>query len=259
MMSTTTPDNFPDQIRVRGLPFLLQGWNTVYYKTARMADGCPIYRLDEYVLYGLIGIIGVSIYRSDGIWHLVRADGMDICHTFAEYNEFYRRTLERVVNGAGPGTIGKIVPTPIEDAVPALQVLRDLVGIEFPMAVVSAHPQTMLVNDLNRYGLLGNEDEDDIFQQDMPVFDEIIGDCFNKADALTTFAKTHALDPKCVVYIGDSVGDVEAANRAGMTSVGITGGYHSAEMIQAAHPCHVFPNVAAFIDRFNVEFIRETC
>lgn len=63
---------FPNKIRVSGLPFMLQGWNNVYIKTGEMSDDCPVYKLDSYTLYGVFPIIGVSIFRRNGIWVMQR-------------------------------------------------------------------------------------------------------------------------------------------------------------------------------------------
>ena len=64
--------SFPERIKVSGLPFMFQGWNNIYYKTSEIADGCPVYSLPSYTLYGFIEIIGVTIYRNNGIWVLQR-------------------------------------------------------------------------------------------------------------------------------------------------------------------------------------------
>jgi len=64
--------SFPNHIRVTGLSFFLQGWNNVYYKTGETSDGCPVYRLDSYKLYWGIPIIGVKIFRDEGVWKLQR-------------------------------------------------------------------------------------------------------------------------------------------------------------------------------------------
>lgn len=66
--------SFPNRIRVKGLPFMLQGWNSTYYKTTDTSDGCPVYRLDEYALYWTIQIAAVIIYRENGVWRLRRVD-----------------------------------------------------------------------------------------------------------------------------------------------------------------------------------------
>lgn len=65
---------FPEKIRMRGFPFLSQGWNSIYKKTDQVSDGCPVYRLEPYNLYHMIAIIGVTIFRKDGIW-VLQVDG----------------------------------------------------------------------------------------------------------------------------------------------------------------------------------------
>lgn len=84
---TTTQDNrldiaienlFPENINVSGFPFMLQGWNNSYYKTSEKSEGFPVYRLDPYILYWTIPIIGVNIKMIDGEWRIIREDGMII-------------------------------------------------------------------------------------------------------------------------------------------------------------------------------------
>ena len=59
---------YTDKIRVSGLPLLLQGWNTTYYKTDRTSNGAPIYRLDPYMLYFVFPIIGITILKRENAW-----------------------------------------------------------------------------------------------------------------------------------------------------------------------------------------------
>nr|QYA18382.1 hypothetical protein KOM_12_112 [Clandestinovirus] len=72
MFTSSQASTFPNQIRVKGLPFMLQGWNNVYYKTNEISDGKPVYRLNPYTLYYTIPIIGVTIRKVDGVWVLQR-------------------------------------------------------------------------------------------------------------------------------------------------------------------------------------------
>ena len=60
--------SFPENVKLSGLKFMWQGWNTTYYKTSEVSDGCPVYRLDPYTLYWFIDIIGAKLYRKDGVW-----------------------------------------------------------------------------------------------------------------------------------------------------------------------------------------------
>lgn len=66
-------EEWPDKIRMSGLPFMLQGWNRVFYKDrSETSDNVPIYRLDPYTLYCFFDIIGVSIKRCRGKWIMQR-------------------------------------------------------------------------------------------------------------------------------------------------------------------------------------------
>src|SRR5271157_238002 len=77
MTSSTpqVPDNLADwplQLKMSRLPFMLQGWNCTFYKTGGTSEGCPIYRLDPYTLYWTIPIIGVRILKVNGRWIINR-------------------------------------------------------------------------------------------------------------------------------------------------------------------------------------------
>ena len=63
-------EKYPEKIKVSGLPFMLQGWNTTFVKC--IDDGQVSYRLYGYTLYCFIPIIGVHITETNGKWHFTR-------------------------------------------------------------------------------------------------------------------------------------------------------------------------------------------
>jgi hypothetical protein len=63
--------DYPQKIKVSGLPFMLQGWNNIFTKTD---SDEPVYRLNEYTLYGLIPIAPAIIYKLKDRWILRRED-----------------------------------------------------------------------------------------------------------------------------------------------------------------------------------------
>ena len=86
-------NDWPEQIKVAGLPFLLQGWNTTFTRadllreiflselptlTTVESDGAPTYVADSYWLYNLFPIAPAEIIRIGGIWHLRRFDQTDV-------------------------------------------------------------------------------------------------------------------------------------------------------------------------------------
>ena len=64
---------WPDCIQMHGLPFRWQGWNGVFQKTKIYSDGCPVYEMKPYNLYGMIPIIGARIQREHGHWVFYRS------------------------------------------------------------------------------------------------------------------------------------------------------------------------------------------
>jgi len=65
---------FPEKIKVSGFPFFLMGWNNIYKKLKIDDNGNPVYILEEYVLFSLVSIIGVSILKEGDKWILIRKD-----------------------------------------------------------------------------------------------------------------------------------------------------------------------------------------
>jgi len=71
---TIQEEIFTDKVRVYGLPLFLKGWNALFYKTDEISEGSPVYRLDPYMLYYVIAIVGVKLIFRNGKWSLVRDD-----------------------------------------------------------------------------------------------------------------------------------------------------------------------------------------
>jgi hypothetical protein len=86
-----------------GLPFMLQGWNRVFYKTREVSDGAPVYRLDPYTLYWFFNIIGVSIKRVKNCWVMKRD-----CDYEGNYygNKYRRNDVTTNFNKADPTPLG---------------------------------------------------------------------------------------------------------------------------------------------------------
>lgn len=82
-MSTKRAVNWPGAIRVRGLPFMLQGWNNIYTREDVEGRDYPTYVLKSYTLYGCIDIFSAYIgwNSSEGCWQLRRGDELIICRS----------------------------------------------------------------------------------------------------------------------------------------------------------------------------------
>ena len=63
--------DFPEKIKISGLPLMLQGWNTTFTRCVD-DNGQVYYQLSSYMLYRLFDIIGVRIEKKDNMWHFVR-------------------------------------------------------------------------------------------------------------------------------------------------------------------------------------------
>jgi hypothetical protein len=73
MATETSQTTFPDKIRFRRLPPLLQGWNSVFTKAEKLdKNGNPIYVLEDYVYLWFFPIIGCTIRKEDDRWIMRR-------------------------------------------------------------------------------------------------------------------------------------------------------------------------------------------
>jgi phosphoglycolate phosphatase-like HAD superfamily hydrolase len=70
-------------------------------------------------------------------------------------------------------------------------------------------------------------------------------------DLLTTAVEEHRLDPKRSVVIGDTVWDVEAADKAGIPCIAVTCGGISEAELRAAGAVEVYDDPADLLDRFD--------
>jgi len=87
--------------------------------------------------------------------------------------------------------------------------------------ILSSHPLSELRRELEEYRL-------------DRLFDDVIGDVADKGVALKKLLGFRA--PRTMSYVGDMTHDVHAAQRAGITSIGVASGYHSRETLEAANP-----------------------
>lgn len=61
-------------IKMNGLPFMLQGWNTYFHISDEMSEDAPVYKMEGYNLYWLIPILPVKIMKSGGYWKMFYSD-----------------------------------------------------------------------------------------------------------------------------------------------------------------------------------------
>lgn len=96
--------NWPEEVRVSGLPLFVQGWNRIYRRYHKGGiDDTPIYTFDSYVLYwwffGGFNIVPAQLFFSDGQWHLSRFDGVLVESTkdsyFVEPKSHYNKLFDR--------------------------------------------------------------------------------------------------------------------------------------------------------------------
>jgi hypothetical protein len=86
-------NQWPERIKVSGLPLTLCGWNAVFIRAdiqqyvfctlslglptlptfcTETSDGVPVYVLDSYWLFNCVPIAPAEIIRIDSVWHLRR-------------------------------------------------------------------------------------------------------------------------------------------------------------------------------------------
>lgn len=89
--------------------------------------------------------------------------------------------------------------------------------------VVSMHPHDHLQKEAYAYGV-------------QEYLSGILGEVKDKATAIEGILKSSELAPLSVLYVGDTIFDIQAAKRAGVASVGISTGYQTHDVLVAEHP-----------------------
>lgn len=73
---------------------------------------------------------------------------------------------------------------------------------------------------------------------------------FGKSKVIRKIMKNSRLTPAEIVMIGDEVRDMEAAQKAGVASVGVTWGFNSAQLLKTTRPDHVIEEPAELLSLF---------
>ena len=107
------------------------------------------------------------------------------------------------------------------------QTLLHLKECGYPLVLASSKPETACERILEKYGLLS-------------CFDEVVGATLDgristKEQVLKeVFQRIGSNDPKDYVLIGDTIYDVEGANKVGMDCIGVSYGFGKAEDLERA-------------------------
>jgi phosphoglycolate phosphatase-like HAD superfamily hydrolase len=68
-----------------------------------------------------------------------------------------------------------------------------------------------------------------------------------KSKYLTAVKKQYSLQPETMLYVGDEVRDLKAAQKAGIQSAAVTWGYNSRETLAKENPTHLFDKPEEFL------------
>ncbi len=75
-------------------------------------------------------------------------------------------------------------------------------------------------------------------------FEACYAGVLDKRDQIEVLLKTHGLDPKRTVFLGDMCHDVETARHGGVTSVALLTGYQNEAQLSVANPDVIAPHLA---------------
>lgn len=157
-----------------------------------------------------------------------------------------------VVEPKGPGYLEKLYKQTLDEVYRygiqprlypgVLETLQQLHSRRIPVAIVSTHPQENLIEEARRYNLL-------------PFLDNrlIFGGSKDKTQSLLSVCQILNAEPGTVLFVGDTIYDIEAGKRAGVRTAGITTGYHTREMLEGAGPNHILNSFSEVLSLFGLE------
>lgn len=113
------------------------------------------------------------------------------------------------------------------------QSLQKLLKAGKKLIVISSHPEKNLREEAKKYGI-------------EEYFTFFTGSVKNKTQTIIKICQkiTMSLSPENVAYIGDTIYDIQAAKKAGVYSVAITGGYHTKDRLLKENPDQVIESLA---------------
>lgn len=139
----------------------------------------------------------------------------------AELGKVYTKALSEVVTD---GVKSASYPD-------ALDIFHYLAEKGKKIAVVSFQPNDHILKEANEHGL-------------SQFITRIIGDAFDKTSHLIYLCKELNIAPSNALFVGDMVGDIQAAKMAGIKSAAITTGYHSRIPLLAEKPDFIISNLS---------------
>jgi len=113
----------------------------------------------------------------------------------------------------------------------AADVLRYLHNNGKKIVILSTHPEEKLARESERYGL-------------SRFITETIGGSKNKAEDLRMIMASFSKSPNEVLYVGDTIFDIQAAKKAGVNSAGIINGYHSRKRLEEEEPDYILESLS---------------
>ncbi len=118
---------------------------------------------------------------------------------------------------------------PIEGILPLVQAMKDR---NLRLGILTSNHETNVRHFLDKHQMDGFE------------FVESSTSLFGKAKKLRKILKHTRLSPEALVMIGDEVRDMTAARKAGVSSVAVTWGFNSEQLLLSSQPDHLVHNVA---------------
>lgn len=108
--------------------------------------------------------------------------------------------------------------------------LMNLSKKEVIQGVISSHPLNHLHEDFSRLGVI-------------KYFRYIKGSVHDKADSILEVAQESSLNLEKIIYVGDTMSDMQARNMAGVVPIGVDWGYQDRDLIEKGNPREIFSSV----------------
>jgi len=103
------------------------------------------------------------------------------------------------------------------------------------IAIVSAHPERSLIEEIEAYGI-GH------------LVDYVKGSARDKAAGITEVRERLGEGPQNTIYIGDTVYDIRSAKEAGVRSAAITHGYNTRDVLHEEHPEYLIDTLGELVE-----------
>lgn len=115
------------------------------------------------------------------------------------------------------------------------EIITLLNGNDYLLFILSSDPISRLIPEVQKSGFA-------------ELIIKTVGDVYEKTDVITSFVNNFSLNKNFTYYVGDTSGDIEAGQNAGIKTIGISWGFQHKNVLSQANPNFLIDDIIEIND-----------